>query len=280
MEGQKIIGWQYYKHAIIPTTAPHEKPDLTPVMSGAIWKENKPLLVRWTSEWDCGYDTGWWYVIREGPFNLSELSASSRRNIRKALRNCRVEKIDPELYIDDLWRVFNEAIIRYRNYEMPFDKDVFVRDWICSGKDFWAGYDNTGQMIGFAVFEVHEKWVDYQVAKYSVQYLKLRVGDAINATVLDYYLNKRGKKYVSDGERSILHKTNVQKYLMEHFDYRKAYCRLHVLFRKRLQVLIKLLFPIRKLLRCLDGIQRVHKINSLLIMEEIVRLDMGSMDET
>ena len=270
MEGQIIIRWQYDKHAMIPTTAPHEDPDLSPVRSGEIWKENA-LLVRWTSDWDCGYDTGWWYVIREGPFNISELSASSRRNIRKALRNCRVEKIDPELYIDDLWRVFIEAIVRYENYEMRFDKAGFIQEWVHSGKDFWAGFDKTGLMIGFAVFEPHDKWVDYQVAKYSAQYLKLRASDAINVVALEYYLNECGKGYVSDGERSILHRTNVQTYLMEHFGYRKGYCKLHVKYEKRLGLLVKVLYPVRKTLKRLDREKKLHQINALLMMEEIVR---------
>ena len=272
MEGQKILGWQYYNHAMIPTTAPHEEPDLTPVMNGEIWKENKPLLVRWTSNWDCGYDTGWWYVIREGPFDLSELSTSSRRNIRKALRNCRVEKIEPSEWVDDLWRVFNEAIVRYENYEIPFDKDGFIREWIEGEGEFWAGFDNESRwMIGFAVFVLHDEWVDYQIAKYSTQYLKLRVSDAINATALDSYLNECGKRYVSDGERSILHKTNVQTYLMEHFGYRRAYCRLHVQYKKALGVLIKTLYPIRKTLKRFDSVNLIHQINALLMMEEIVR---------
>ena len=271
MEGKKIKGWQYYKHAMIPTTAPHEEPDLTPVITGEIWKENKPLLVRWTSDWDCGYDTGWWHVIREGPFNLSDLSASSRRNIRKALRNCRVEKIETSEWVDDLWRVFNEAIERYENYEIPFDKRGFIKEWIESGKDFWAGFDYTGRMIGFAVFELHDEWVDFQVAKYSAQCLKLRVSDAINAKTLGYYLNELGKRYVSDGERSILHKTNVQTYLIEHFCYRKAYCKLQVRYGKRLWLLVKVLYPIRKALKRLDRDKKIHKMNALLMMEDIVR---------
>ena len=96
------------------TTAPHEEVDLSPVVSGEIWNYRNgkeiPLFVTWISEWDCGYKTDWWYVICEGTFSLDNLSSSSRRNIRKALRNCRVERIDPSQYIEDLWRVFNEAI--------------------------------------------------------------------------------------------------------------------------------------------------------------------------
>lgn len=33
-----IKGWKYYNHAAMPTTAPHENVDLTPVVSGNIWK--------------------------------------------------------------------------------------------------------------------------------------------------------------------------------------------------------------------------------------------------
>lgn len=274
---------------MIPTTAPHEEPDLSPVISGEIWKENKPLLIRWTSDWDCGYDTGWWYVIREGSYDLAELSASSRRNIRKALRNCRVEKIDPVQYIDDLWRVFNEAIIRYENYDIPFDKDGFIKEWIKGRGEFWAGFDNTGLMIGFAIFYVHDDWVDFAYAKYSAKYLKLRVSDAINSRTLEYYLNELGKKYVSNGQRSILHITNVQTYLMEHFGYRKAYCNLHFRCRRALGALIKIMYPMRRVLRKLERVNGVHLLNSLLIMEEIVESvdhkehyhkDTGNIDET
>lgn len=273
MEGKIIKEWQYYNHAMIPSTAPHEMPDLSPLISGEIWKVNKPLLVRWTSNWDCGYDTGWWYVIREGPFELSELSASSRRNINKSLRNCRVERIDPALYIDDLWRVFKEAIVRYEKYEQPYDKEGFSRQCINSGCDYWAGYDKeTGKMIGYAVFYEYNDWVGFREAKYSAQYLKLRVSDAINAVALEYYLNKLEKRYVSDGERSILHKTNVQSYLIEHFAYRRAYCKLHIRYRKGLGVLIKMLYPFRKALRSMDEFQGVHKLNALLMMEEAVEL--------
>lgn len=34
----EIDGWKYYNHAAIPTTAPHEEPDLLPVKNGQVWK--------------------------------------------------------------------------------------------------------------------------------------------------------------------------------------------------------------------------------------------------
>lgn len=32
-----MTGWTYYNHAIIPTTMPHEEPDLTPLKTGEVW---------------------------------------------------------------------------------------------------------------------------------------------------------------------------------------------------------------------------------------------------
>lgn len=73
----QIGGWQYYNHAAVPTTAPHEIPDVSSITDGNIWKMGggTPLLARWTTDFDCGYETNWWYVIKDIPFNISELKA-------------------------------------------------------------------------------------------------------------------------------------------------------------------------------------------------------------
>ena len=34
----QIEGWKYYNYATIPTTAPHEMPDLRAVENGDVWK--------------------------------------------------------------------------------------------------------------------------------------------------------------------------------------------------------------------------------------------------
>lgn len=34
----QIDGWKYYNHAAIPTTAPHEIPNISPITDGSIWK--------------------------------------------------------------------------------------------------------------------------------------------------------------------------------------------------------------------------------------------------
>lgn len=275
---EKINGWQLYNHAMIPTVAPHENVDLAPVKSGEIWKyrENseKPLLVTWTSNWDCSQETNWWYVICEGPFNFDTLSSSSRRNIRKALRNCQVEIINPTQHSEELWRVYNEATERYENYAVHITKDEFIS--CCNNpstdEEYWAGFSNdTGRMIGYAIFIIHKDWVDFHKSRYSAPFLKLRVSDAINAKALEYYLNEKKKRYISDGTRSISHKTNFQKYLIEHFGYKKSYCTLHVRYRNWVKVMIDIFYPFQRLFMKFDDFTLMHQLNSLMTLETIVR---------
>ena len=33
----QIEGWKYYNHAMLPTSEPHEIPDMRPIESGAVW---------------------------------------------------------------------------------------------------------------------------------------------------------------------------------------------------------------------------------------------------
>ena len=34
----QVNGWKYYNHAAVPTSAPHEIPDVSPITDGSIWK--------------------------------------------------------------------------------------------------------------------------------------------------------------------------------------------------------------------------------------------------
>ena len=111
---------------------------------------------------------------------------------------------------------------------------------------------------------------DFTASKYSTGDLKLRVSDALNYTVLNYYLNDCGKRYVSNGTRSVIHETNVQDYYQEHFNFRKAYCKLQIKYRFPVNLLICILYPLRKILKNHDT-GNLHSVMALLYMEQIAR---------
>ena len=85
---------------------------------------------------------------------------------------------------------------------------------------------------------------------------------------------EKGNYYVLDGARSISHETNFQDYLERYFGFRKAYCKLHLVYRPKIKWCVKLLFPFRKLLHRFDEIGIIHQVNSILKMEELVKSEL------
>ena len=268
-----IGDWKYYNHAAVSSLEPHEVPDTAPVISGDIFKMSpSPLFARWADGFDCGSETNWWYVICDGPFSLETLSKSSRKSVRRALERCEVKKIDAADYIDDLINCYKEAIVRYKNIDNEQSEDQLREHFLATpGIEVFGGFDKeSGKLIGYKTMYVGNRVVEFRTSKYSADYLKLRVSDALNFSVIDYYLNDLKKGYLSNGSRSINHETNVQNYYEEHFGFRKAYCRLHVCYKPSFKVVVKLFYPFRGIIKKMKG-NIFHQITAVLRMEEIIR---------
>lgn len=270
----KINGWQYYNNAAIPTVAPHEEPDLRPIEDKSIWKLDgkTPLLARWTTEFDCGCETNWWYVIKDAPFDLENITSKERKSIRQALKKCYTKVINPSDYMEDLYECYSSAYLKYKNANIQATKESFVKSWENNHVECWGGFDKEDdKLIGYMTVCVHDTFVEIQTAKFNPIYLKRQVSDVLYHDVLYYYLNECHKKYVSSGSRSINHVTGTQEYKIRRFGYRKAYCKLHIEYNPNIRAFILVLYLFRKILLKFDNIHIVHQINAVLTMEEISR---------
>lgn len=270
--------WRYYNHAAIPSTAPHEKPDMLPVDNGSIWKINgrTPLLARWTTDFDCGYETNWWYVIKDTPLDISELKAKRRYEINKGIKNFDVKKIEPDNYADELYNVQIAAYSAYPDkYRPSVNREEFissVQHWdsfVCIG-----AFDRESRMLcGYSLLsEESETYVDFKVMRTNPECEKNGINAALVEGVLRYFnefLTQGG--YICDGARSINHETAFQDYLEKYFGFRKAYCKLHITYNPRLKWVVHLIYPIRRFFLQMDGIGILHSINAVLKMEEIQR---------
>ena len=101
---------------------------------------------------------------------------------------------------------------------------------------------------------------------------KFAVNAALVYGILNYYnefLKSGG--IICDGARSINHETHFQDYLEKYFGFRKAYCKMHIVYNPKVKWLIKLLYPFRQILGKLDEIGTVHQVNAVLRMDEIAR---------
>ena len=122
--------WKYYNHAIIPAVEPHEKPDLSCIKDRTIWKVGGiPFLARWTTDYDCGCETSWWYVIKDTPFNIATLKAKRRYEINKGKKNFEVRRINPSEYVEELYYVQTYAFESWpEKYRPVIQKETFEKD--------------------------------------------------------------------------------------------------------------------------------------------------------
>lgn len=272
-----IEGWKYYNHAMIPAGRPDEEPDLTPIENGKIWSSvhdgGAILLARWTSDWDCGYETNWWYCIKDTPVALESLGKQSRKDIRKGIRNCEVSIIERDKYLEQLYECYKQAWLNYKNAGKPSSKEVFFQNYMrTDALTYWAAFENkSGKLIGYMSVSENETYAEICTAKFHPDYLHLQVSAAMYYTVLNYYLGKEHIQFVSSGSRSINHITQTQDYKEKTFGYRKAYCKLHIEYNPKIKWMINAVYPLRNLLRRFDGVRSAHLLNSVLKMEEIVR---------
>ena len=139
---QSVNSWKYYNHAVIPDMAPHEEPVLQSVYDNSIWKQfakEKPLFAMWTEGFDCGFETNWWYVIKDTPIDINEFTAKRRKNIRTALKKCKIYKIDPSQHAEELYETYRKALTRFKKNDSVTPKKAFIEGLkhTKSSVDYW-----------------------------------------------------------------------------------------------------------------------------------------------
>jgi len=269
-------GWKYYNRAMIPTTAPNEPVDTSCIEDKSIWKENKrAILARWTSDFDCGYETEWWYIVKDAPFDLSVLKSKRRYEIKKGCKNFEVKVIKPSDYREALYEVQFAAFSAYpRKYRPVLDKERFSNGLARWNRYVTLGaFDKDNILRGYALLEkTSDLWFEFIVLRTTPACEKLGINAALVEKVLDYckdFLQSGG--ILCDGSRSINHETNFQDYLEKYFGFRRAFCRLHIAYNPKYAWLVKALYPWRRSLSYLNGLGVIHQISALLKMEEISR---------
>lgn len=236
------------------------------------------LLARWTSNWDCGYETNWYYVIKDTPFDISALKAKRRYEITKGNRNFEVKVIDPEEYVDALFDVQVKAFSAYPDSYRPSDitKDNLKESIQAWKKDQWQVFGtfrkDDSLLCGYSVLNSRNTEIEFQIEKTDPALERDGINAATVNGILEYYADDlENGKYICDGEKPIYHETHFQDYLIKYFGFRKAYCNLNLAYKPGINLVVKALYPFRTLLRKYDNKSSVHKVNGVLKMEEIVR---------
>lgn len=271
-------GWRYYNHALIPTCAPHEMPDISALDDKSLWRNGRPLFARWTTDFDCEAQASWWYCICDKPFDPASLKSKRRNVVKNAVKYCTVSVCDPVRYEDELLEIFNDVQSSYpaanRNLTT---KDAFHRYLTKlaadNGTEFYVCFlKENGIAAGYAIVKDFGSYLEYQVQKVMPAYEKYQVNAALAYAILeDYNSRLTDGFYICDGARNINHATHFQDYLEKYFGFRKAYCTLHIRYRKGIKPLISVIYPLRGFFARFDRNKLLHQLNGVLRMETFRR---------
>lgn len=277
--------WEYYNHALIPTTAPHVVPDTSWMKDGKRWKEladgKYPLFARWITDFDCKEETGWWYCIKDDPLDISHLKYKRRRTINQGLQWVEVKLIQPSEHAQEMAGICLAARAGYGEHpDWEAERRELIEEFRSidtpeklGNREYTGAFlRETGQMIGYGIYEIYEDWVSQSVIKTNPDFLKYNVNAALAYFAAERYMGENFSiKYISNGSKNISHETNYHEYLMKYFGFRKAYCRLHIRYRFPVGLAVRLLYPFRNRIYKMDRNPMVRNAASVLKMEEINR---------
>lgn len=225
--------------------------------------------VRNVYDFDIKEETEFWYLIKDSFGGFDELTSKMRNKVRRSFNDCDIKQITKKELLSKGYDVYCEAMENYRVKAVASSKDAFIQrinfckedEW-----DFWGVYlKGTETLIAFAMNRVTEDMCGYStmkaVPKYQQQH---RPYYGLIFEMNRYYLCEKGKKYVSDGARTITNHSNVQSFLSDDFHFRKAFCHLQLVYPFWMRIIIKTLYPFRNVIP-------VRKIKAMLNMEWMAR---------
>jgi len=267
------INWKIYHGALIHKTAPHAEINLNSTEAQELLKKSKAYFLRYTNNFDLeNIESEFWYIIKDQEETLEQYNSSKRNQIKKGLKNCFVQKVSNEEIANKGYEVYIKAFHNYETNLLPLSQEAFYNNTInAKDCDFFAVYENESNiMIAYSTNHTYDNMVNYTTIKFHPQYLKLYPSYALFYEMNRYYINDLGFKYVNDGARSISHATNIQDFLIQKFNFRKAYCKLNIIYRWDIGLMVKVLYPFKTIFNKFNN-KIFNKISVLLRQEEIRR---------
>ena len=264
-----MIEWRKYNGALISNRAPHIDSNLENI--SLLLKQEKAFLARWVSEFDCKRETDFWYIICDKNKDLAEYSVNTRSKIKRGLKNCEVRKVGKQEIIVNAYEVYEKAFLNYKTHFSCQSKTRFMQEIESLGSDWeFFGVYYKEKLVAYSMCDIKDETCNYSTIKFHPQYLKYYSSYALFYTMNQYYLGNQKLKYVNDGSRNLVHKTNIQGFLITKFGFRKAYCRLHLKYNHILRFIVMFIYPFKFVFYRFNNKFAV-KITALLCQEKILR---------
>lgn len=215
--------------------------------------KNGGLFVRNTYGFD-GKESHFWYIIKDSLEDIQNLKPRTRTKIRAALKAFDYQLIDIETIKKKGYQIVAETYADYKTVDRKMDEKTFhdyFNSFPTSNFNFWGIFDKSNnELIGFYAVRIWENSCEYDLSgiltkyKHGSDYPYYGLYYVMN----QYYLDNLKFKYVSDGSRTITEHSQIHDFLIQHFNFRKAYCQLAVHYNWWMKIAVNLLYPFRNII--------------------------------
>lgn len=244
-----MSNFELYHGAWKNKEAPHNCAKINKVEASDLLKGGG-YFVRNTYDFDIAEGRQFWYVIKDSYGDIEELPSKVRNQVRKSLKTYEFRKVGAEEMIEKGFELYNQSRERFgKDLHVSFEE--FSKRCKNPGQDFWLGIDRETEKAECLAFNrCYEDYCSY--VSMGVNPNAPKSTYPMYGLILEmnrYYLEELGMKYVMDGARSITEHSNIQPFLEEKFKFRKAYCELQIFYKPVVGLVVKILFPFRKLIK-------------------------------
>jgi len=260
--------WRLYNGGLMPASPAPCFLEVSQSEARDLLKASKAWFLRYASD-PSDRETAWWYTFRDACCS-DKYSANTRSKISRGKRHCDVRSIDALWLANHGYETYRSAHTRYRN-ATPLSKETFsnnVRGSAGGPFDYWGVFVGK-ELAAYCQCIIEDSNVDTSVTRFHPAYLKHYTSYTLIDFLISYYVKERGSS-LSNGDRSIVHDTNFQDFLLK-MGFQKRFCRLNVAYQPLLKRVVQTLFPLRKLISTLPDRGPIYKLNALLFQEELNR---------
>lgn len=264
----KINDYRLYKQAWVFNSDPHKESKLGMDDVSNLFSKGG-LIVRNVYDFDARVETSFWYVIKDHFGGYEELSSNMRNQVRRCFKTMAVKQISSDYLLANGYSVYVHAFESYKvKSHIPSKWEFESRIKNAQENEFWGVFDlGTNKLVAFSMNFVTDESCEYRTMKAIPEYQKKYAYYGLIFEMNKYYLEEKKLKYVNDGSRSITNHSNIQPFLIEKFNFRKAYCKLHIYYKWWIKLIIKIFYPLRPVIL-------IRKLRYLLDMEAMARNQM------
>lgn len=247
---QATADYRLYRGVWVNDNPMKERP-VSKEEANLILSERGGYAVRNVYDFDCASPTEFWFVVKDSFGGMEELSSKMRNQVRRSFKECDFRMIGLAEMMQSGYEVYVSACEGYRKKAKALSKSDYKAglDREAWKYEFWGAFEKaSGKMIAYAQNMIVGDICNYSTLKADPSYQKRCYPYyGLLYEMNRYYLEEKQCLYVSDGAKSMTNHSNIQPFLIEKFKFRKAYCHMNMYYRQWFGLLIKMVYPFRRM---------------------------------